>query len=126
MRRGKRSQGVVLVKLGGSLLTDKRGTEVFRPRITARVARELAAAVAAGRTVVLGHGAGSFGHAAARRHAVGAGPVPQSGRIGIAQVQDRTARLHRRVVDAMLRAGLPAFSLAPSSLATADRGRIGR
>jgi len=119
------SRRVVLVKLGGSLLTDKRRTEAFRPGRTHRAAREIAGSIAgAGGRVVLGHGAGSFGHAAAARHGIGAGPVRADGALGIAEVQDRTARLHRLVVAALLRSGVPAYSLAPASFMVARRGTM--
>lgn len=117
--------GIVLVKLGGSLITDKRRRETFRPDVVARLAGEFAAALADGGVLaVVGHGAGSFGHAAAVRHRVGAGPIDRTGLTGVSRVQDRTARLHRRVVDALLRAGVPAFSQPPAALAVAERGRI--
>lgn len=121
-----RAGRVVLVKLGGSLITDKRRREAYRPRVVARLAREVAHALpGVGGRLVLGHGAGSFGHAAARRHGVGSGPVAPDGAAGIADVQDRTARLHRRVIESLLRAGVPAFSQSPSSLAVARDGRVG-
>ena len=119
------TRGAILVKLGGSLITDKRGDEVFRPRVMTRLAREIEAArPRMNEDLVLGHGAGSFGHAAAATHGVGAGPLGPGGPTAAAIVQDRTARLHRRVIDALLRAGVPVFSQAPSSLFTADAGRV--
>ena len=122
---GPSTRGVVLVKLGGSLITDKRGHEVFRPRVVARLAREIESVRREiDVDLVLGHGAGSFGHAAAARYGVGAGPLGRGGPTAAAIVQDRTARLHRQVIEALLRAKVPAFSLAPSSLFTATAGRV--
>ena len=119
------TRGVVLVKLGGSLITDKRGHEVFRPRVVARLAREIESVRRHLQDdLVLGHGAGSFGHAAAAKYGVGAGPLGLGGPAAAAIVQDRTARLHRQVIDALLRAKLPVFSQAPSSLFTATAGRV--
>ena len=54
---------VILIKLGGSLITDKAGHEVVRSGVLARLAvelRQVAEACPSG--LVLGHGSGSFGH----------------------------------------------------------------
>ncbi len=60
---------LVVVKLGGSLITDKRTDSTLRPEVLARLCRE----IAAGReqleeSLMVTHGSGSFGHVAARRH----------------------------------------------------------
>lgn len=118
--------GVVFVKLGGSLITDKR-----RPR-TARddAIRDLATATArvlprlAG-GLVLGHGSGSFGHVAAANHRVGeTGLDDAERRAGIVETQARAAELHRVVLEALRWAGVPTFSFAPSSAAVAAEGEL--
>jgi isopentenyl phosphate kinase len=117
------SGAVTLVKLGGSLLTDKRRPETDRPRVVARLAREIGAALAsraelAGR-LVLGHGSGSFGHVAAARHEIHRGMREPEQRIGVAITQRQAAELHRRVLRALAEAlgaaGTAPFSIAPSS-----------
>ena len=55
-----------LVKLGGSVITDKARPLVFRAQVTRRLARELAPSVSEGLIVV--HGAGSFGHVRAAEY----------------------------------------------------------
>ena len=122
MARARR--GIALVKWGGSLLTDKRAVEEFRKPVAARLADELRRARDQGARVVLGHGAGSFGHAAAARHGLGGGPIGPGQLVGAAETQDRAASLHRLVIKELLRAGLPAFSVAPSSVVTLEGGRV--
>ena len=56
------SMEVVLVKLGGSLITDKRQPETAREDVIERLAGELAELGQDGVRLVLGHGSGSFGH----------------------------------------------------------------
>ena len=115
---------VILVKLGGSLITDKAGHEVVRPGVLTRLAVELRqVAETCPYCLVLGHGSGSFGHAAAS-----AGGWPAKGSSPSAEVlartQDAAARLHREVITALLEAGLAPFSLAPSSLMVSSKGRL--
>ncbi len=119
---------VVLVKLGGSLLTDKRGEGVARRGVIERLAGEIATALPtmagprSAERLILGHGSGSFGHVAAARAGLGRGPY--DGKVdGIADTQDQAARLHRLVVGALVAAGVPAFTWAPSSALTATAGK---
>ena len=64
---------LVLVKVGGSALTDKAGVEVLRTCELRETARQVARAVGTGVRLVVVHGAGSFGHTQARRFGVKAG-----------------------------------------------------
>ena len=56
---------MMIVKLGGSVITRKDRYRSFRRAVTRRLAREIADS---GEQVVLVHGAGSFGHLVASRH----------------------------------------------------------
>ena len=115
---------VLLVKLGGSLITDKRRPESVRRRTLRRLADELAAG--SGRTrarLLLGHGSGSFGHAAAARYGLNPGKCRAEQLPGVSITQDRAASLHRVVIQTLQRAGALPFSLAPSSFLTTLEGR---
>jgi isopentenyl phosphate kinase len=115
---------VTLVKLGGSLLTDKRAVETARPEVLARLAAEIALGQAgAGGRLIVAHGSGSFGHVAARRHRLAAGLREPGQLAGISLTQERAAALHWQVVAALATAGLHPFSLAPSSSVVAAAGR---
>lgn len=112
------------VKLGGSLITDKATPETVREDVLERLASELAMAVSGGhRRLLVGHGSGSFGHMAAARHGLTGGRGGATA-TAIAAVQDAAARLHRRVVASLQRAGAPSFSLAPGSFIVAGSGRV--
>jgi len=107
---------LVLVKLGGSLITDKTKAETARGEIIERLARELASALPAmTERVILGHGSGSFGHHAAARTGLAAGIQDPAQLAGVAETQASAARLHARVFEALRRAGARPFSIAPSS-----------
>ena len=117
------SRDLLLVKLGGSLLTDKRRAGHLRADVLERLAREIAEARGVmPESLVLGHGSGSFGHVAAERHGLrrGLGDGPPR---GAADTQNEAARLHRIVTGALIDAGVPAWSWAPSSVLVARRGR---
>lgn len=117
---------LLVVKLGGSLITDKRRERHPRREVIGRLAEEIAAArptMAEG--LIVGHGSGSFGHVAAARCGLGAGPVSdEPGKLaGIADTQHQAATLHRLVVAELLAAGLAPFSWAPSTALEARAGR---
>ena len=122
--------GPILVKLGGSLITDKARRESVRSDVLARIAGELAACRASwsGRGLIVGHGSGSYGHFAAAGTPLAATTLvradtdPGPLRTAVARTQDAAARLHRLVVAALLEAGLAPYSLAPSGWIT-TRGR---
>jgi isopentenyl phosphate kinase len=130
---------VTLLKLGGSLLTEKTAVDAVRPAVLARLAAEIAESAsadgtpvaarepgAAGRRrvpLVLAHGSGSFGHVAARRHGIAAGLHGAAQLPGVSLTQERAAALHWQVCAALVLAGLHPFSLAPSSSVVAAGGR---
>ena len=105
---------VVIVKLGGSLITDKTQPSTARPEVIARLAKEIAEALPELEGhLLLGHGSGSFGHVAASRCGLGKGvfspprqPADAIQRRGLAETQHQAASLHRLVTGAMLDAGL--------------------
>jgi len=114
---------VVLIKLGGSLITEKSREETPRRADIARLAREIAEAAAAlPERIVLGHGSGSFGNAAAHRSGIARGFHSPEQLAGIARTQSSAATLHRLVIEALLEAGVAPFSLAPSSWVSTERG----
>ena len=114
-----------VVKLGGSLITDKRGD---RPRIRrqtlARLASELAAAPA-GTLVALVHGAGSFGHGQVLRAALQEGARTRAQRLAWAEIQVLQNELNAEVCRALVAAGLPAMPCQPSAAAVlSGRGLV--
>lgn len=118
---------VVLLKLGGSLITDKARPETARPRVIARLAEEIVTARERMHLpLILGHGSGSFGHVAARRAGLHRGAIEPSQAKGVGSTQGQAFELHRRVVRALREAGLAAFSVVPSSCMLADEGRPDR
>lgn len=117
---------LTLIKLGGSLLTEKARPETPRTEVIERLAAEIARAasrLSGEQRLVLAHGSGSFGHVAARRYELAGGVRAAAQLPGISLTQDRAAALHRQVIGALVAAGALPFSLAPSSCVVAAGGR---
>jgi isopentenyl phosphate kinase len=117
---------IVFLKLGGSLITDKRRPGLARHAMIRRLAGDLAAATRSprGSRLIVGHGSGSFGHAAAADGGLTRGVDARRRVDAIAVTQHRAAELHRLVVTALVRAGARPFSFAASSFLCAANGRV--
>lgn len=117
-------QNVVLIKLGGAIITNKEMPMQLRPDVLNRLVKEIARARrdVPNTLFVVGHGQGSFGHVPASKYKTMQGFINEDSRYGMAIVQDSAAQLNRLVVHAFLEAGIPAVSMYPSnSLVTKNR-----
>ena len=120
------STELCLLKLGGSLITDKNKAGTPRMEIIHRLAVEIAAACAQNPSLrlIVGNGAGSFGHVPAKRYGTRQGVhTPEEWR-GFAEVWRQAAALNRLVTDALYAAGLPAMAFPPSAAVTAREGQV--
>ena len=117
---------LIFLKLGGSLLTDKTRPQALRGDVLARLASEIAGALAdrPNLRLLIGHGSGSFGHMAARTHNTRAGVSSPEGWRGYAETARAAALLNRHVVDALWEAGVPALALQPSASAQCRDGEL--
>ena len=115
----------VLVKLGGSLITDKSKTAQAREKTIWRLAQEIHRARSqTDLAFLLGHGSGGFGHQVAQKYQTHQGIIHQDSTYGMALVQDSAAQLNRIVLRALLENHLAAISVSPSSACMASRSRI--
>src|ERR1700712_1825421 len=106
---------ILLLKLGGSLITDKTRPEEPRLEVIVRLAGEIAHALKASPLrLIVGHGSGSFGHIAAQQSGIATG-LRSAGQLpGVSRTQERAAALHRLMIAALIEAGALPFSIAPS------------
>jgi len=117
----------LLVKLGGSVITEKERPYTERMDVISRLASEIhSARAAAGVRLILGHGGGSYPHTPAARYQVHRGFTGGESGLGVALVQDAASRLNRVVVKALLDVGEMAVSVQPSAAAIAEYSRIVR
>jgi isopentenyl phosphate kinase len=117
---------LTLLKLGGSLITDKRVERAFRAERVDALAGALAAARSArpDLQLILGHGSGSFGHMAASRHDTVNGVTSAAGWAGFAEVALVAAELSALVVARFAAAGLPVMRFQPSASTRCHDGRL--
>ncbi len=119
-------QGLVFLKLGGSLLTDKTRPEALRADVLARLAAEIAAARDQRPVLrlLVGHGSGSFGHVTASRYGTRAGVHTAEEWRGYAETARSAAELNRLVMDALWNAGVPVLRIQPSASARCHDGEL--
>lgn len=116
---------LTLVKLGGSLITDKSRPFTERKEVIDRLAREIhSARERSGIRIILGHGGGSYPHRPAKKYRTADGMVNEDSARGIAEVQDAAARLNRTVVRSLIDAGEDAVSMQPSASCISERGKV--
>jgi isopentenyl phosphate kinase len=113
---------MILVKLGGSVVTDKSQLRTFRKASCDALARELAHAVGEGLIVV--HGAGSFGHIVVKEHELHKGIKRKSQLSQVAVVQRDVRELNLKVLESLIDGGIPAASVPPASSSTFDNGEV--
>lgn len=111
---------MIFLKLGGSLITDKTRENSVRWEVLQRLASEIAQwcndPIAQSKMpLLIGHGSGSFGHAAAKKYGTRAGVRDAAGWRGFADVSVAALRLNRIVADALHEAGVRVISVPPSA-----------
>lgn len=110
-----REKPIVFVKIGGSLITDKTKPFSLKERALAIICDEIKRASTLGKTLIVGHGAGSFAHVPAKKYQTHKGIINGESYRGIAEVADVAAQLNRIVVKALLEKGVNAVSISPLS-----------
>ncbi|HII85753.1 TPA: isopentenyl phosphate kinase family protein [Candidatus Bathyarchaeota archaeon] len=112
----------IVLKIGGSVITDKNGELSARTEVINRLSEEIAHAKTPSLIVV--HGGGSFGHPTANRHAIKEGLKSESQKIGFAETHHVMTVLNGLVMDSLVWHSIPAVSVAPSSCVITEEGRI--
>ncbi|MFC6824750.1 isopentenyl phosphate kinase [Halopelagius fulvigenes] len=107
----------VVLKLGGSVVTEKESPETLdEDALDAAVS---AVADAGVENLVVVHGGGSFGHPNAEKHGVSSAAGTRDAR-GIYEIHDAMRRLNDAVVGRLQDAGVPALPVHPLSAGARD------
>ncbi len=106
---------IILIKIGGSLITDKNKPFTIKKGALDIIADEVKAASQGDKALIVGHGAGSFAHVPAKKYQTHKGIINEQSFRGIAEVADVAAQLNRIVIKKLLEKGVNAVSVSPLS-----------
>lgn len=120
----KKQPETVVIKLGGSVITQKQTPKTLSnhlPRIVTEIKKAMPP------RLVIVHGGGSFGHYTAKKYGTQKGsagkPTPEQ-ILGFAKTQEAMEELNNHVLEKFVAQGLPVFPLQLSSLVIMENGRI--
>jgi isopentenyl phosphate kinase len=115
-----RSAYLIVIKLGGAVITDKTQLCVVKRKTITSTARVLAKQ----RDYILVHGAGSFGHIPVDKYNL-RGPIESRQQLlGYARTKASLLKLENELVTILAEERIPVAPVVASSCLMADRGRI--
>ena len=113
----------IILKLGGSAITDKSGELAAKTEIINRLAEEIKRADLDNLIIV--HGGGSFGHPTAEKYGIKDGyKEDPTQKLGFAETHHVMTVLNGLVMDALIWHEVPAVSVAPSSCMVTENGKV--
>jgi isopentenyl phosphate kinase len=113
----------IILKLGGSAITDKTAEASPKTQIINRLAEEIKRADLDNLIIV--HGGGSFGHPTAAKYNIKEGYKDDpTQKFGFAETHHMMTVLNGLVMDALIWHEIPAVSIAPSSCIVTEAGKI--
>lgn len=116
---------LILIKLGGSLITDKNKPETADMTVIKELANEIKEINDEKKyKLIIGHGSGSFAHVPAKQYQTKNGFINEKSPHGMVLVQDAAAKLNRIIVNSFIEEHIEAFSINPSSALVASSGKI--
>lgn len=113
-----------VLKVGGSVITDKNKELQVRMETINRLAKEIQEANI--RNLIIVHGGGSFGHPLAKRHSITNGFKDETQKAGFSETHHVMTVLNGLFIDALIWCNIPAVSVVPSSCIVTEKGRIKR
>jgi len=117
-----RNNKLLILKIGGSVITEKSKVLTSNLPVIKRLAREIAEAKP--QSLIIVHGGGSYGHPLAERYKLRDGLREPSQRIGFSETHEAMVSLNRLVVNSLLEQNVPALGMPSSSFAVTKNGRI--
>ena len=112
---------MILIKFGGSVITDKSRYRTFNADRVKRLCKEIKDS---GEKVIIVHGAGSFGHVLAKENRLNDGYLSDSQIPALAQVCYDMRDLNAMIVKELNDAGLPAVSVPTGSCFMMDDRKL--
>ena len=120
------TKDLTVIKLGGSLLTDKSKPYTYRKQVLNSVAREIKECLDEGliQSLILLHGVGSYGHPPVLEHNLHKGFLGPEQLLPLSKTQESVATLRHIIVKELQNAGIPVCLMYPSSMVTAEKMRM--
>jgi isopentenyl phosphate kinase len=112
---------MIIIKTGGSAITDKNIPYIPRKGVMREVAEQLSHY---DHGIILVHGGGSFGHHRAKKYKLHRGFSDPSQVKGVAETRLSMINLNTLVVSSLLEAGIAAVSVQPSACFVCTTARI--
>ncbi len=113
---------MIILKLGGSLITDKTKKFSIRNKVIKRLANEIKAGTKDDLIII--HGGGSFGHPIADEYSLNTGFKSKDQLKGVALTRKAMDELNFHIINALVTEDIPAVAVQPSSNTTCKNGRI--
>jgi len=108
---------MIILKLGGSIITDKSKEYCFQKQITDRLSQEIKRS---DKKVIIVHGAGSFGHILAKKYNLNLGHRNNEQLRGFSLTHTMVQKLNTMVLDSLHENGINAVSISPHSVLKLD------
>lgn len=116
-----------ILKIGGSVITDKSACRKANPKNIEKLAKTVAGIWKRGaRDLIVVHGAGSFGHAMVIQLGLQDGVKNTAQKLGYAQTHAACCELSSMLVAALIENGAPAISIPPAMVLALKDKRIAR
>ena len=117
---------MIFIKFGGSIITDKNQEEKVNLDSIDNLSKQVSEILNKEKDIkiMIGNGAGSFGHMQVERYKLNNGVKTSVQKLGVTKVQELVARLNQMVVKSLTKHNLPAVSIKPSSIITTSDKKI--
>lgn len=119
-------KSVILIKLGGSLITNKSKKDSINKRNLSILSKQIKKAQDLKYNLIIAHGQGSFAHIPARKYRTDKGIINKNSPKGICEVAGKASQLNRIVVDYLNNKGIKSFSINPSSIITTQNHQLNK
>lgn len=112
---------ILVIKLGGSAITDKKEKFSLRRETLEKIAEELSIIE---EKFILVHGGGSFGHPVASKYDISNGYNDSKQLLGFSKTHNAMEKLNLEVVTALIEAGISAVPVQTSVCSRVENGEI--
>lgn len=114
-------ENLILIKLGGSIITDKSKAYFAREENITSLAREIKSALKLAKVkLIIGHGAGSFAHIPAHKYKTKEGIINKNSSFGACVTEEAAKFLDQIVVKKFISEKIPVYSFSPGTFLISD------